>query len=101
MGKNETIIFLSKVNIGTLPSTRNKFLVLLDSICAVTAMITKCDKSQNATAGIPELSQFVTNRYDERMVWIPAALQGKHSMIIALRLTNATTLQRIFHANQW
>ena len=45
---------------GTLPSTQNTFSVLLDSVCAVTAMITKCDKSQNATARIPELSQFVT-----------------------------------------
>ena len=53
-------IFMSKVNMGTLPSTQNTFLVLLDSVCAVTAMITKCDKSQNATARIPELSQFVT-----------------------------------------
>ena len=53
-------IFMSKVNMGTLPSTQNTFSVLLDSFCAVTAMITKCDKSQNATARIPELSQFVT-----------------------------------------
>ena len=34
---------------GTLPSTQNTFSVLLDSVCAVTAMITKCNKSQNAT----------------------------------------------------
>ena len=53
-------IFMSKVNLGTLPNTQNTFSVLLDSVCAVTAMITKCDKSQNATARIPELSQFVT-----------------------------------------
>ena len=53
-------IFMSKVNMGTLISTHNTFSVLLDSICAVTAMITNCDKSQNATARIPELSQFVT-----------------------------------------
>ena len=53
-------IFMSKVNLGTLPSTQNTFSVLLDSVCAVTALITKCDKSQNATARIPELSQFVT-----------------------------------------
>ena len=53
-------IFMWKVNLGTLPSTQNTFSVLLDSVCAVTAMITKCDKSQNATARIPELSQFVT-----------------------------------------
>ena len=46
-------IFMSKVNMGTLPSTQNTFSVLLDSICAVTAMITKCTKSQNATARIP------------------------------------------------
>ena len=53
-------IFMSKVNMGTLQYNQNTFSVLLDSICAVTAMITKCDKSQNATARIPELSQFVT-----------------------------------------
>ena len=53
-------IFMSKVNLCTLPSTENTFSVLLDSVCAVTAMVTKCDKSQNATARIPELSQFVT-----------------------------------------
>ena len=51
---------MSKVNMGPLPCTQNTFSVLLDSVCAVTAMITKCDKSQNATARIPELSQFVT-----------------------------------------
>ena len=48
------------MNLGTLPSTQNTFPVLLDSNCAVTALITNCDKSQIATAGIPELSQFVT-----------------------------------------
>ena len=53
-------ILMSKVNLGTLPSTQNTFSVLLDSVCAVTALITNCDKSQIATAGIPELSQFVT-----------------------------------------
>ena len=45
---------------GTLPSTQNTFSVLLDSVCAVTALITNCDKSKIATAGIPELSQFLT-----------------------------------------
>ena len=58
--KMKLFIFMSKVNMGTLPSTQNTFSVLLDSVCAVTAMITKCNKSQNATARIPELSQFVT-----------------------------------------
>ena len=58
--KMKLFIFMSKVNLGTLPSTQNTFSVLLDSVCAVTAMITKCDKSQNATARIPDLSQFVT-----------------------------------------
>ena len=58
--KMQLFIFMSKVNLGTLPSTQNTFSVLLNSVCAVTAMITKCDKSQNATARIPELSQFVT-----------------------------------------
>ena len=58
--KMKLFIFMSKVNLGTLPCTQNTFSVLLDSICAVTTMITKCDKSQNATARIPELSQFVT-----------------------------------------
>ena len=51
---------MSKVNLGTLPSTQNTFSVLLDPVCAVTALITNCDKSQIATARIPELSQFVT-----------------------------------------
>ena len=58
--KIQLFIFMSKLSLGTLPSTQNTFSVLLDSVCAVTAMITKCDKSQNATARIPELSQFVT-----------------------------------------
>ena len=58
--KMKLFIFISKVNMGTLPSTQNTFSVFLDSVCAVTAMITKCDKSPNATARIPELSQFVT-----------------------------------------
>ena len=53
-------IFMSKVNLGTLPSTQNTFSVLLDSVCDVTAMITQCDKSQNAMARIPEMSQYVT-----------------------------------------
>ena len=56
----QLFIFMSKMNMGTLPSTQNTFSVLLDSVCAVTALITNCDKSQIATAGIPELSQFVT-----------------------------------------
>ena len=63
--KMKLFIFMSKVNMGTLPSIQNTFSVLLDSICAVTAMITKCDKSQNATARIPELSQFVTVAFCE------------------------------------
>ena len=58
--KMKLFIFMSKVNMGILPSTQNTFSVLLDLVCAVTAMITKCDKSQNATARILELSQFVT-----------------------------------------
>ena len=58
--KMKLFIFMSKVNMGTLPNTQNTFSVLLGSICAFTAMITKCEKSQNATARIPELSQFVT-----------------------------------------
>ena len=49
-------IFMSKVNMGALPSTQNTFSVLLDSVCAVTALITNCDKSQIATV----VSQFVT-----------------------------------------
>ena len=48
------------MNLGTLPSTQNRFLLLLEAVCAVTALITNCDKSQIATAGCPELSQFVT-----------------------------------------
>ena len=60
MGKIQLFIFMSKVNLGTLPSTQNTFSVLLDSVCAVTALITNCDKSQIATVRILELSQFVT-----------------------------------------
>ena len=47
---------MSKVNMGILPSTQNTISVLLDSVCAVTALITNCDKSQIATV----VSQFVT-----------------------------------------
>ena len=49
-------IFMSNVNMGTLPSTHNTFSVLLESICQVTALVTNCDKSQIATI----VSQFVT-----------------------------------------
>ena len=49
-------IFMSKVNMRTLPSTKNTFSVLLDSVCAVTALITNCEKSQIATM----VSQIVT-----------------------------------------
>ena len=56
MGKIHLFISMSKVNLGTLPSTQNTFSVLLDSVCAVTAWITNCDKSQIATV----VSQFVT-----------------------------------------
>ena len=58
--KTHYLRFLSKVIMGTLPSTQNTFSMLLDSVYAVTALITNCHKSQIATAGIPELSQFVT-----------------------------------------
>ena len=58
--KTQSLRFLSKINLGTLPSTQNTFSMLFDSVCTVTALITNCDKSQIATAGIPELSQFVT-----------------------------------------
>ena len=47
---------MSKVNLGTLPSTQNTISVLLDSVCVVTVLITNCDKSQIATI----VSQFVT-----------------------------------------
>ena len=49
-------IFMSKMNMGTLPSIRNRFSVLLESICHVAALITNCNKSQIATI----VSQFVT-----------------------------------------
>ena len=58
--KMQFFIFMSKVTLGTLPSTQNMFSVLLESICHIKAWITNCDKSQIAMAGIPELSQFVT-----------------------------------------
>ena len=58
--KIQLFIFMSKVNLGTLPSTENTFSVLLEPICHVTALITNCDKSQIATAGVHDFSQFVT-----------------------------------------
>ena len=54
------LIFMSKVNLGTLPSIQNTFSALFESICHIKALITNCDKSQIAMAGFPELSQFVT-----------------------------------------
>ena len=60
MGKIQLFIFMSKVNLGTLPITQSTLSVLLNSVCAVTALITICDKTQIATAGIHELSQIVT-----------------------------------------
>ena len=56
MGKNVSFHIHVKRNMGTLPSTQNTFSVLLDSVCAVTALITNCDKSQIATV----VSQFLT-----------------------------------------
>ena len=58
--KMQLFVFVSKVIMGTIPSAQNTLSVLLDSVCHVTALITNCDKSQIATAGIPDLSQFVT-----------------------------------------
>ena len=58
--KIQLLTFMSKVNLGTLPSTMNTFSVLLESICHVTALITNCDKSQIATAGNSVMSQFAT-----------------------------------------
>ena len=37
----QLFIFMSKVNMGTIPSTQNTFSVSLDSVCAVTSLITK------------------------------------------------------------
>ena len=61
--KKQLFVFVSKVIMGTLESTKNTFPVLLDSVCHVWALITYCDKSQIATAGIPDLSQFVTSQF--------------------------------------
>ena len=58
--KIQHFIFMSKRNLGTLPSTQITCSVLLDSVCAVMALITTCDKSQIATTGIPKMSQLVT-----------------------------------------
>ena len=60
LAKMQFFIFMSKVNLGTLSSTQNAFSGLLKSICHIKDLITNCDKSQIATAGIPELWQFVT-----------------------------------------
>ena len=57
-------IFMSKVNLGTLPSTQNTFSVLLESICHIKALITNCDKSLRRQGFLNcrnlWLSQFVT-----------------------------------------
>ena len=60
MGKNTTFHIHVKSEHGYSPKYPEHVSMLLDSVCAVTALITNCDKSQIATAGIPELSQFVT-----------------------------------------
>ena len=60
MGKNAIFHNHVKSEPGYSPSTQNTFSVLLESICHIKAWITNCDKSQIATAGIPELSHFVT-----------------------------------------
>ena len=60
MGRKATFQIHVKNEHSTLPSTQNTFSVLLDSIRHVSTLITNCDKSQIATARIPELSQFVT-----------------------------------------
>ena len=60
MGQNSIPQILVKSDHEYSPSTQNTFSMLFDSVCALTALITNCDKSQIATAGIPELSQFVT-----------------------------------------
>ena len=46
--------------LGCTVSMQNTFSMLLDWICHGTLLITKCDKSQIATAGKPDLSQIVT-----------------------------------------
>ena len=51
--------FLSKLTLGTLPNTQNTFSILFDWICHGTVLVTNCDKSQIATVGIPDLSEFV------------------------------------------
>ena len=57
----QLFIFMSKVNLGTLPSTQNTFSVLLESICHIKALrqITNCDNSGIPAVAICDLSQFV------------------------------------------
>ena len=56
MDKNVSFNIHVKSEPGYSPCTQNTFSVLLDSVCAATALITNCDKSQIATV----VSQFVT-----------------------------------------
>ena len=53
--KMKLFIFMSKLNMGTLPSTYNTLTLLFESVCHFTVMIANCDKSQIAT----KVSQFV------------------------------------------
>ena len=50
---------MSKVNLGTLPSTQNTLSVLLDSDCAVTALIPNYDNSGILAVAFCDLSHFV------------------------------------------
>ena len=61
MGKNTTFhIHVRSEPVHSPKYSEHVFSVNGLSLCSVCALITNCDKSQIATAGIPELSQFVT-----------------------------------------
>ena len=77
--KNELFIFMSKVNLGTLPSTQNTFSVLLDSVCAVTASITNCDGKDSWIVAICDGSkQKFSNRFHSNRGYTPNCRKHVH-----------------------
>ena len=60
MGQNSTSQIPVKSEHVYSPTYPEHVFGVIGLVCAVTALITNCEKSQNATARIPYLSQFVT-----------------------------------------
>ena len=82
---------MSKVNLGTLPSTQHTFSVLLDSVCAVRDLITNCNKSQIATV----VSQFVTVEICDGSNTTYRIQMNKY--VAGLILSNETQMTRILN----